>query len=53
VGHEPALGFLGDSALLIMVVFFAVAGLVVLRGLRQEAGSGTDSSERDDAQPDR
>jgi hypothetical protein len=36
VGHEAALGFLGDSALLIMLLFFVVGGLVVLRELRRD-----------------
>ena len=35
VGHDAALGFLGDSALLIMVAFFVVAALIVFRGLRE------------------
>jgi hypothetical protein len=34
VGHEPVLGLLGDSALLIMLAFFVVAGLIVIRGLK-------------------
>jgi hypothetical protein len=40
MGGEPALGFLGDSALLIMLIFFAVGGFVVLYGLRQDQPDG-------------
>jgi hypothetical protein len=36
VGHDASLGFLGDSAFLILVVFFAIGGLIVFRMLGEQ-----------------
>jgi hypothetical protein len=52
MGHEPALGFLGDSAFLIMLVFFAVAGFIVLRGLGQGPSSSPEPPDREAPKPE-